>query len=58
MVRERGGNQWFPAVHLEGIVRFCTAGSRRYARVAMVSLPRGSLFFSFSPNPAFARRGQ
>ena len=56
MVRERGGNQGFPAVHLEGIVRSCTAGSRRYARVAMVSLPRGLLFFS--PNPAFARRGQ
>ena len=28
MVGARGGNQGFPAVHLKGIVRFCTAGSR------------------------------
>jgi len=49
MVGARGGNQGFPAVHLEGIVRFCTAGSRADARVPFVWLYRARVIFGVFP---------
>jgi hypothetical protein len=49
MVSARGGNQGFPAVHLEGIVRFWTAGSRADTRVPFVWLYRARVIFGVFP---------